>query len=151
MPDVRLVRPGALGELSGRNPPRWILAVVSGPEQADYIAGRISKTSLPPKPTLIHGKLGELESCRKKALHPGIQVGALEVHNDSCATCRALYRVQRERGVALRAFKARVAWWGMDDKRKAHIAIERDGSLEVGDRPGNLIEVHGSLCMRSDA
>ena len=140
-----------MNEWLGRNPPRWILAVVSGPEQTNYIAGRVNETGLPPKPTLIRRKLGELESRCEKLLHPSVQVRTLKVHNDACASYRADYRVERESGIAFGAFEACVAWRRMDDERKAHVAVERDRSPEVRDRERNLIEVHGNLCMRPNA
>ena len=136
---------GFLTELLGRNPPRWILAIVTGPEQTDYIARRISKAGLPPEPTLIRGQFVELKPCAKKVLNPSIQVRTLEVHNDSSVTDRSVYRMQREGGVALWALKACVARWRVNNERKAHVAVERDRAIKVSDWKGNLVEIHEQL------
>jgi len=120
-----------LNELLGRNTPRWILAVVAGPEETDYIAGRINETSLPPEPTLIGGKLDELKAGGKQMRNPRIEVGTLKVHNYARVTQGMLYRMKRKGGITLGALKACVARWGVDDKRKAHVTVERDRAIEV--------------------
>lgn len=140
-----------LNALIGRNSPGWIPAVVTGPEQADHIAGGIGEASLPPEPMLVRRQLGELESRGKQLPNPRIQVSALEVHDNTSVVDRSLHRVQREGGVAFWALEACVARWRVDDERKAHVAIERDGAIEVCDREGNLVEIHGSLYLWSNA
>ena len=111
---------------SPRNPPRWVLAIVTGPEQTDYIARRVSKTSLPPEPTFIRRELRELKPCGKKVLYPRIQVRTLEVHNDPSVFGRNRPRMKRKSGVALWALKACVARRRVNDERKAHVSVERD-------------------------
>lgn len=63
----------------GRNTPRRILAVVAGPVEADYIAGWVRKTGLPPEPTLVSWKPFELIPGGAKTTDLSVQVIAFEV------------------------------------------------------------------------
>src|SRR5690606_16343459 len=104
-----------LNELLGRNPPRWILAVVTSPEQTDYIVRWLRTAGLPREPTLSGRQPRELKPCSKRMFYPRIQVRALEVHDDTSVTGQLCYRVNRKSGVTLRALKACVARWGVND------------------------------------
>jgi hypothetical protein len=68
-----------LNDWLDRNTPRRILAVVAGPEKADYIAGWVRKAGFPPKPMLVGGKLCELIPSGTKTIDLIVQVLALEV------------------------------------------------------------------------
>lgn len=77
-----------------------------------------------------------------------VEVSALEVHNNSAVGGNVLDRVKRKRRVAIGTLEARISGWGMDDERKAHGAVERDGAIEIGNRERNLIQVHIDLCLQ---
>lgn len=85
-----------LNELSGRNTPRRIFAVVAGPEQTDDIAGRVSEAGLPPEPTLVGGKLSELVPRGTKTIDLRVQMLALEVHDHTGIAGWVVYRMKRE-------------------------------------------------------
>lgn len=137
-----------MNEWSRRNAPRWVLAIVTGPEEADDIAGRVDEARLPPQPALIGRKLGELEASGNQASNPGVEIGALEVHDEPGGRYGVPDRMDRKGGVAIRALKACVAGRRVDDERQAHVAIERDGPVEVGNGKRHLVQVHENLCLR---
>ena len=99
-----------MNELSGRNPPRRILAVFAGPEETDYVTRRILQPSLPPKPALINRKSGELESLGLEVRYLLIKIAALEVNDNAAIHSQGVNEVEGKGGITIQAFKAGVVW-----------------------------------------
>jgi len=85
-----------LNELLGRNTPRRILAIVAGPEEANYIARRVCEAGLSPEPALIDGKLSELIPSGTKAIDLRVQMLTLEVDDHTCVARWVVDRMERE-------------------------------------------------------
>jgi hypothetical protein len=108
------------------DPPRWLFAILTRPVEADQVAARISQPRFTPQPTLVGRTAFKAKVTLLQRGDARIEVLALEIHVNTVPVGRnrTIVQGQRERGVPLRAFKARIMI-GAYDEPQARRFIER--------------------------